>query len=771
MKRAIGGMVAALTIATASGTGAAADTLRGVILAEDGTPAADAKVWAIRTHGDGPPGRRDGIADAAGRFAFEVGEGSWALGASLGDQGPDFPLTYLPPTKPTTIRLKRQGRLRVRLVEAEMARPIAGARLALDNGLELTADADGRLEVRGLSRDGNFDARGLAREGHHEASAWAPGRECKLVLFAMGAGPTTDLEIALPRGGRAVGRVLDAAGRPIAGATVGPYNWGGATDVAAHLVVRTDDQGRFEFDGLPVDQLRSLVADAPGYSLDHQEIDLRPTPDGTPAVVDFQFARQRGPRNRSGAGPTPAPPPPGFRDVTGLVVGVDRKPVAATVVYNDQQGRDEPEAKTDAAGRFHLMGVPDQDAILKVIPDHPDLAPEIAATVAGGDEDLLIVIPAGRTATGVVHDDRGTPLAGIAVAPWVVEGNVSLAARAAVTDARGRFAITGLPRSPTKLYFEGAGVVRTTLNDARLDAENDVTMAALGVFAGRVVDAAGRSVRNFRVLIGPPREPKMDATYYPYYFQGVGLTFVVDDGTFRVRNMLADSVARITILAPGYAAATIDPITAVPSNQLDPAVAPVFRLGSPHSLRVHAVAARVRTPIADARVVLIGAPIIPGKFEPSWWGYDWADTAHTRTDTRGIATFDPLSYDEAVVLVEAPGFARRHVRWLDGAADLEVALEPEGVIEGAILDEATGGPLGGISISLISPENGQLGITPRFGDGGRFRFGELPAGTYQVFVETAFGALHQEQVVLKPGEYASRTLRLKMPATLAPPPG
>ena len=584
----------------------------------------------------------------------------------------------------------------------------------------------------------------------------------------MGDGPTTDLEIALPRGGRAVGRVLDAAGQPIAGATVGPNGWGGLNVVAGHLNVRTDVQGRFEFDGLPVDQVSSLIATAPGYLPDRQQHDLRPAPDGTPTPVEFQLARQRPPRNqvqnrvRAEFVPTPN------RDVTGLVVGLDRKPVAASVFYGNGKTRGVPEAKTDAAGRFRLAGVPDQPWTISVIPDRPDLAPEIAEVDGGGDQEVLIVTPPGRTAAGVVHDDRRAPFAGVKVDPWVAATNLHLAARAATTDAAGRFAITGLPDSPTNLNFTGDRLVRATVNDARLDGENDVTMTALGVLAGRVVDADGRPVRTFRVLIGSPRKPPAGVNFGQADLGGAGLTFAADDGTFRVRDQIPNSVARITILAPGYAAATIDPVTAVPSNQFDPAAVPVFHLGPPRSLRVHAVAAGSKAPVADARVMLIGAPIGPGDFQWSSQGYAWYDTARARTDARGVATFDPLAYDEAIVLVEAPGFGRRHVAWTDGAADLEVPLEPEATIEGAILDEATGRGLDGIFIMLNSAQNGQLDITPKAGDGGRFRFGELPEGTYQFTVETAFGTLHQEQIVLKPGEHAPRTLRLKMLPAVAP---
>ena len=194
----------------------------------------------------------------------------------------------------------------------------------------------------------------------------------------------------------------------------------------------------------------------------------------------------------------------------------------------------------------------------------------------------------------------------------------------------------------------------------------------------------------------------------------------------------------------------------------------MFQLGPPRALRVHVVAADTGRPIPAARVALAYEPI--PVLDYSWNGNVNApsESIRTRTDAAGVATFDPLSLAEARVLVRVAGYGRRHVLWQDGATDLTIRLEPEAVVEGAVLAGESGRALEGTFVYLLSPTNGQLDITPRFGDGGRFRFGEVPAGTYSLEVHNATATLHQEAITLRAGEQATRVLKLATPPPNAP---
>ena len=295
-------------------------------------------------------------------------------------------------------------------------------------------------------------------------------------------------------------------------------------------------------------------------------------------------------------------------------------------------------------------------------------------------------------------------------------------------------------------------------------------MNPLGAILGQVVDTEGRPVRNFRVLLNPPHDPMPTDPPRPQppAYGGIGPTFTAADGVFAIPNLDRNSVHRVTVLATGHGEATIDRVVAAPRNHWVADRPVVFQLGPPRTLRVHVVAADTGRPIPDARVALVYEPIPVADY--TWNGAINApsESIRTRSDARGIATFDPLSLAEARVLVQVAGYGRRHVLWQDGAADLTIPLEPEAVVEGAVLAGESGRALEGTFVSLLSDLNGRLGITPRFGAGGRFRFGEVPAGTYSLEVHNATATLHQESITLRTGEHATRVLKLAIPPPNVP---
>jgi len=97
-------------------------------------------------------------ADDQGRFAVTLGPGEWLIHASLGDQGladrNSVKVSEGHALRPLILRLTPQGRLRVRLVEAETGKPIVGGRLVVDNGLDPNTDQDGASSWVGSTGSG-----------------------------------------------------------------------------------------------------------------------------------------------------------------------------------------------------------------------------------------------------------------------------------------------------------------------------------------------------------------------------------------------------------------------------------------------------------------------------------------------------------------------------------------------------------------------------------------------------------------------------------------
>jgi hypothetical protein len=748
-----------LLLATAAGLLAAsaahaapapAAGVTGTVLAADGTPAAAAAVWAAR-HDWGPLVRRETRADNNGRFTFDLGPGKWFVWARREGQGGEMENldVAVGSARDLTIRMADRGTLRGRLVAAESGQPIAGGRLCLDNGDILTTDADGRFNTGGLKRK------------EHESFVVAPGRARIRVLFDTTAAADTELEIPVRPAGRIVGRVLDQDGKPIPGAAVGRHTSGSFFSTNA-LFERCDADGRFVYDGIAIDSPARLSAESAGYD-DHEKDGLLVTDPARPLSVEFRLSC------RAAAGAAAVPGVTARRAVTGTIRGPEGKPLAGALVrWGPLATSASIEARTAADGSFRLADVPDEAGVLAVMA--ADLAPAFPEVPAGGDQLVETRLPSGRSATGIVVDDGGKPLAGVHVSALttspeprdhqrVMGGTVWLDGHSARTDDAGRFSLKGLPDNATG-YFSRDG-----LNDIRgmglsLDgAENRVVMEFGGAIRGRVVDAAGKPVRNFRVLINIPHGNGPGERVGGYFagYCGTGVRFTSADGTFTLTGLNPGHVHRVGIVADGLGGAEENRVESAPLNRLPPAEKLTFRVAA-SAVRVRAVTADGK-PVAGARVTLVnGDRPLDLNF---MWGYHdagWEDTVRRRTGDDGWADFRGLPFAGATVLVQAPGFARQHVGWRKNEAELTVELAPEAVLTVTVGD-AAGRPPREFHVNLTS---GGDQITGRGGpdDQGQVRLAELPAGDWHLTIRDADGnrTLYEGQVTLKPGESATRTI-------------
>jgi protocatechuate 3,4-dioxygenase beta subunit len=732
--------------------------LRGTITAADSSPAAGAIVWAARLD-HGPLDRRETRADAQGQFTLNLSPGKWFVWARLGTQGGEGPggrhepLTIVAGQAPVHVAfgLEERGRLRGRLLEAETGRPIPGGRLALDAGLVLTADAEGRFEVGGLSR------------GYHESFAVCPGRVRQRVLFDTTARKDTELDIPLRRGGKVVGRVTDTDGRPIPGACVGRFTSGSTISIKA-LHERCDAQGRFVYDGVAFDARGRLAGFAPGFEEDEQD-GWRVADGEAPRELVFRLRPKPRAEEKPAVRKTAEP---ARRTVAGRVRGPNAEPVAGALVrWGVRPFSDAAQTRTGNDGTFTLSLIPDERGQLAV--EFKGLAPAFPVVPAGGNQDLTIDLSPGQVFQGVVRDTDGEPIPGVRVIPVIPSPELGIAnpywmiETQTVTDARGRFRLKGVPAGAT---FDFLGQGFSDLRSQSLPADGsrgEVVMQAGGAIRGRVVDSAGRPVRNFRILINIPHERKPDEQYGGYFagYCGIGVRFTSEDGTFVVTDLTAGYLHRVSAVAEGYAEAVSDRVKAEPLNRLSPAEKLTLRVGKPAALRVRAVTAgNGSRAIERARVTLVNGDLnLDKQFA---WGYhdaSWEETARARTDAAGWASFPAITFTGATVLVEAPGFGRRRLGWRGGERELTVELEPEAVITGMVRD-GSGRPLAEGYVSLRGAAGDQLGASFGPNDGGKYRLTELPAGDYTLLIGKGGETLHQEQVKLKAGEKLERSVKL-----------
>jgi hypothetical protein len=553
-RRVISALAAATLEAVITGEASArADTIRGKVRTADGAPAPGAKVWAARLV-TRTLDRHETITDDQGRFTLDAGPGEWMVWAASGTQaGGTWKSVKLPPggdAEPIAITLAEWGRLRGRLIEAESARPISGGKMVLDNAVVATTDDQGW-----------FEAVGLGPDGRHEAFTVCPGRARMRVLFFMSDRAETELEVRVPRAGKIVGRVTDERGRPIPGALVGRSTSGHWISTTA-LFIRTDDEGRFEYDGVLPDRPTWLGAEAEGYEADGKDNLMLDPKIGSLGVL-FRLSRvPDAPRREPNlAAPVKATQRSDKRDVTGIVLGPGDQPIAGAVVrWGATKHMHTVRTTTGADGHFRLEGVPDQDGVVAVLPRGSTLAPAFAFAQGRGDQDVRVSLLEGRSVRGVVRDDRGEPFSGVSVTPVVFSpdpnwgGLVWLDELGGQTDAQGRFQLAGLPLTGVKFDFLRPGLSDLRNQILELDGpDNIVTMQAGGAIRGRVVDWEQRPVRSFRVLLGFPREHHAADKGGGFFagFSGIGLTYTSDDGTFVVKELVAGSVQRLSVIAPG----------------------------------------------------------------------------------------------------------------------------------------------------------------------------------------------------------------------------
>jgi hypothetical protein len=633
--------------------------------------------------------------------------------------------------------MEQRGTLRGRLLAAESGEPLAGAQFFLENAAVLTTDAAGRFEIGGLPR------------GNLEAFVAATGRVRSRVLFDTTARTDTQLDIKVPRSGKIVGRVTDSDGKPIAGAYVG-RSTSGMPFATTALYVSCDDDGRFECqDATLPDSTTWLTASAPGYVAEERR-GISADPDGKPLELNFRLLRTHpkatGQKQRVVSGVVRAPNGTALADV---LVRWGHLPLVGAIT-----------ARTDRQGRFRIT-VPDEKEYLAVLPR--EFAPEFVEIEAGGDQTADVRLRPASFARGRVVDPDGAPVSGvwvfaIAASPIVNSGDgVALWDACAHTDATGRFELKGIPeRASIDFVKPGMGEARNQrLN--RNGEENTVVLAHGGVIVGRVIDRRGKPIRDFRVLIGFPRNPRKEDRSEGYFAGYSGVHFTSDDGTFVLSGVGPGSVYRVTALAGGHGEAVLDRVQAVPANHRSKTPPTTLRAGAPLPLRVRAVTSDGK-PIAGARVALVnGDPELDQRFS---WHYDdggWNNVVRGRTAADGAANFPALGFSGATVIVRAPGYGRQRVPWRQEEKDLKVVMPAAAVVTGEVRDLG-GAPLKRFYVSATS-DGDRISVAIKPDDRGRFRIDELPPGSWTITVRAADGSmLHEETIALEAGKTTERVI-------------
>lgn len=312
----------------------------GAVVDAAGRPAPGARVVASWTFFDGrirAPRSASALCDDAGRF--RAGPVDPAAELSLvARSGPDSSeVTPARAGDPAPVRLAlRPAATRAldgRVVDRD-GRPIPGASVRAwfvprpgdeAEWAEASADEAGRYRIAGLPADARLHAVACA-------PGFLPGR-ARPVEPGAGGATLPDLALAVESARVAVaGRVVDAAGRPVAGVAVS--TWG---DVACPIRARTDDAGRFRLDDA-VAGPGFLFAAHPEYRFSGRAIDA-----GSPgaAMIEVRLTRLD----------EPTPPPAAEASRPPAAADLARSILEPLVKLALEPGR----GAGDAAGRVRVL--------------------------------------------------------------------------------------------------------------------------------------------------------------------------------------------------------------------------------------------------------------------------------------------------------------------------------------------------------------------------------------------------------------------------------
>lgn len=388
------------------------------------------------------------------------------------------------------------------------------------------APVDGAtVELRGLDVQTATTAAGRARlapvvPGGYQVAAWASGFAPSYAFLPV-AGDEATTRIALRRGARVAGRVVDASGAPVAGARV---LYTGASDWNIQPDERLDGQltgadGAFVFEAVGAGSVR-FVARHPDHA------------PGSSSIITLDGKTPRdGVEIALPAGVT----------VSGRVVDTAGAPVASARVRVGVGGAGMVSAPprqvfSDDQGGWTIRGVPQKP--LEAVAMH-DLGASKATTVdatRGDVADVELVLDVTGTISGVVVDAEGEPLEGVQVSAgpdfrsrnqagfeqWRLRGFPE-----DLTDAGGRFTLSGLAEGDYTLRASRAqrrgggrrGFFNQGVPAKAGDRDVKIVLPADGSVAGKVVLEGGAPPTAFTVSVG----------FLPEAFATADGSFRVDD--------------------------------------------------------------------------------------------------------------------------------------------------------------------------------------------------------------------------------------------------
>jgi protocatechuate 3,4-dioxygenase beta subunit len=695
--------------------------LEGQVIDAAEKPVADALVLIDTV----PP--RQAMTEADGGFSFaRLNPREYALVASAGDAhaGPVY-VRASDTKEPVILRMVDGSALEVVVRDAGSKAPVGGALVELRDVGTMTATTDGAGQVR---------LRGLGATNatlRVSASGYAPAAR-RIVL--QGVARQVDRQVIdLVRGAPVSGRVIDPAGKPVAGARVLPDPVAEPFPIFDHArdAVVTDAQGAWKLPALAGGTYRFVA-----YHADFAETATAPT------AID-------GSSERTGIDIRMEP----AAIVTGLVVDAGGAAVAHAEVHAVTEGGGIPwrlthKSLSGADGRFRIAGLARAPADLFAA--HNDKGSSALLRVDLGakpeqEVELKLTLTGGIAGTVVTGSGEPVAEAQVMAEPeWT--GNIgqreewrARGIQTDIADSGGAFRFTGLPPGPYRVRAahpgasEGSIWVHAGARATTGDTGVKVTLPAEGWVSGKVAYADGGAPDAFLVSIGG----------------ATGVAVASTDGAFKVKGV--GGKQNVWLEGPQFAP-TLVPDVAIPE-------AGTAELGTVTVTRGRSVSGRVvdsaGMPVAEATVAA-GALLTGGGNEvhiPS----ESINAKATTTDAQGNFILTGFGSHPISVVAGHPQKGRSTSVQIGKdvtTARVELVLAATGGMEGVIT--RGGQPLPGTVVIAAARGAMRSMFFTISGKDGSYGFDQLGAESYLVQAMVGSGGgkpkdLHAVSVTVKPG--------------------
>ncbi|HVS12516.1 MAG TPA: carboxypeptidase-like regulatory domain-containing protein, partial [Thermoanaerobaculia bacterium] len=550
---------------------------------------------------------------------------------------------------------------------------------------EATSDAEGRFRFTRVPA-GAYDLE-VERDGY--APTEVPGIQLGSEDGPHSNGPVEIGTVVLVPGAEVAGRVVDAEGRPVHGATVASSRivrrFG--MPVAPGESVRTGADGRFLLSDLVPGEIVQLEVAHPDHSL-REPVAIRPPAEEPVTIILHPVTK-----------------------LTGRVLGANGEPIRGATIHaswaEGASGSRSTGTQVGQDGRFELRV--DHQGGLEVTATGPGHRPQSRSVEAGqqAGKELLFQLEPGASLVGTVRGLRGEPVVEALVRPELHQHEVAGGQSTARADGAGSFRLDGLAPGPLKLdvrhrdYLQHQREIELTVGENHVDIELDAGLSIEGV----VIDGGGAPVEGAAIGVEGG-----SGTWY-----GAGGPLRTDlDGRFEVRGLEPASY-RVTANAGERGSGR--------SDLIELREAPVR--GVVVRLEPGAVLPGIVTGVAFddlPRVEVMARPMGPGL----------GGRFHARPDFEGRFTIDGLP--GAKVMLQA-------IRETDGRiVTEEVTLEAGRRHDEVILDFGAGATLSGVVLEGGAPApgaeivviGGEAGQQRTFADqAGRFVLG-VPEGTIEI---------------------------------------